>query len=232
MRARLAIAVSGQRCELREVVLRDKPQALIEASAKATVPVLVLPDGAVLEQSLDIMLWALHLHDPEDWLRPQREGLDAMRALIDECDARFKPMLDRYKYPQRFAHEHEGLPSSALPTVAGKADDGVDAASNPCNESARTWAMEHRDAGARWLHALEARLKRSACLFGERPSLADMAVAPFVRQYAHVDREWFDTQPWPRLRGWLDAWMESALFARVMAKYRAWTPGDAGELFP
>ena len=59
MRARLALAVSGQACELREVVLKNKPQGLLQASPKATVPVLVLPDGQVLEQSLDIMRWAL-----------------------------------------------------------------------------------------------------------------------------------------------------------------------------
>ncbi len=225
MRARLAVAISGQRCELREVVLRDKPQALIQASPKATVPVLVLADGTVLEQSLDIMLWALRLNDPDGWLAPGLEDLDSMLALIGECDVRFKPSLDRYKYPQRFAQEREGCST-------GVDNAGGGAASNNGDESARLGAMEQRDAGGRWLEKLEARLTRSAYLFGERPSLADMAIAPFVRQYAHVDREWFDAQPWLHLRGWLDAWMESALFARVMAKYRPWTPDAAGELFP
>src|SRR5690554_7446189 len=105
MRARLAVAVSGQRCELREVVLRNKPQELLQASPKATVPVLVLPDGGVLEQSLDIMLWALRLHDPEGWLTPEEGGLSVMLDLIEECDERFKPKLDRYKYPGRFTSE-------------------------------------------------------------------------------------------------------------------------------
>jgi glutathione S-transferase len=101
MRARLALAVSGQTCELREVVLSHKPDELRQASAKATVPVLVDTDGTVLEQSLDIMLWALQRHDPLQWLPAQGELADAL-FLIRRCDDEFKPQLDRYKYPNRF----------------------------------------------------------------------------------------------------------------------------------
>lgn len=101
MRARLALAESGQRCELREVVLRDKPAALISASPKGTVPVLVLPDGAVIDESVEIMLWALRRHDPHDWLAPESGGLDDMLALVEECDTGFKRDLDHYKYPER-----------------------------------------------------------------------------------------------------------------------------------
>ena len=102
MRARLALAVSGQVCELREVVLRNKPQGLLQASPKGTVPVLVLPGGQVLEQSLDIMLWALAQHDPEGWLAPSNGTVAAMLALIAECDGPFKQALDRCKYPSRY----------------------------------------------------------------------------------------------------------------------------------
>jgi glutathione S-transferase len=100
MRARLALAVSGTRCELREVKLSAKPAAMLEASPKGTVPVLVLPDGTVLEESLDIMRWTLARRDPEGWL--ERE--DA--ALIAANDGRFKRDLDAYKYPER----HGGNP--------------------------------------------------------------------------------------------------------------------------
>lgn len=237
MRARLAIVASGQRCELREVVLRDKPLALLQASPKATVPVLVLPDGSVLAESLDIMLWALRLRDPLGWLAPEREGLDAMLSLIRECDRHFKPRLDRYKYPQRFARERDASAEDDGKPAAG-ANDGSSGGSRddvPKSEGGKepsSWAAGHRDAGARWLETLEARLTQSACLFGERASLADMAIAPFVRQYAHVDRDWFETCPWPALRAWLTAWMESDLFARVMAKYRPWSPDAPAELFP
>ena len=102
MRARFALMASGQRCELREVVLRDKPAELLAASPKGTVPVLVDTDGRVMEQSLDIMLWALDRNDPARWLRPGRGSLADMLVLVAECDGDFKRQLDRYKYPNRF----------------------------------------------------------------------------------------------------------------------------------
>ncbi|MBB4858299.1 glutathione S-transferase [Novosphingobium chloroacetimidivorans] len=98
MRARLALAVSGLRCELREVKLGAKPQAMLEASPKGTVPVLVLADGRVIDQSLDIMRWALVQNDPEGWL--ERDDAD----LIAVNDGRFKRDLDGYKYHER----HDG----------------------------------------------------------------------------------------------------------------------------
>jgi len=215
MRARLAIAASGQACELREVVLRDKPQALRDASPKATVPVLVLAGGAVLEQSLDIMLWALRRRDPGGWLTPEAGGLDAMLALVGQCDTVFKHHLDRYKYPQRHGGE----------------------ASDPA---------AHRQACGRWLLGLEALLDESAArparpdasaqrqpfLFGTRAALADVAVMPFVRQFAQVDRTWFDGQPWPRLSAWLASWVDSELFGAIMRKHAQWIPGTPGAPFP
>ena len=109
MRARLALAVSGQICELREVVLSRKPAELRQVSAKATVPVLVDTNGRVLEESLDIMLWALQRHDPLQWLPVQGSLTDAMR-LIKRCDDEFKPQLDRYKYPNRFGISDRDAP--------------------------------------------------------------------------------------------------------------------------
>lgn len=102
MRARMALYVSGQVCELREVVLRDKPAEMIELSPKATMPVLQLASGEVLEQSLDIMLWALRKCDPEHWFAPEDGSLDDMLALIEETDGDFKENLDRYKYAPRY----------------------------------------------------------------------------------------------------------------------------------
>ena len=102
MRARLALLSSGIRCELREVVLRNKPAELLAASPKATVPVLITPDGQVIDQSLDIMLWALRQNDPERWLPAETATFDAGMALLARCDGDFKYRLDRYKYPQRY----------------------------------------------------------------------------------------------------------------------------------
>ncbi|RCK49818.1 glutathione S-transferase [Thalassospira xiamenensis] len=102
MRARMALLASGMDVELREVVLRDKPQSMIDASPKATVPVLILPDGSVIDESLEIMVWALAENDPEKWLEPESGTLEDMLALISQNDGPFKHHLDRYKYFNRY----------------------------------------------------------------------------------------------------------------------------------
>ena len=203
MRARLALAVSGQVCELREVVLRNKPQALLDASPKATVPVLQLASSEVIEQSLEIMLWALRQHDPEGWLTPQTGSLDAMQILIAANDGPFKQALDRYKYPHRF------LPEQPEPS-----------------DAARQFAEQHRDSAALWLMTLETRLASHDWLFGDSACLADMALLPFVRQFAHTDAAWFATQPWQALTRWLARWENGTLLAQVMTKYPAWQVGQ------
>ena len=106
MRARLALQASGTDVDLREIALKAKPQALLQASPKGTVPVLVLADGTVLEQSLDIMLWALRAHDPLNWLPQDASALQDCLACIARNDGPFKQTLDRYKYPARFALDH------------------------------------------------------------------------------------------------------------------------------
>ena len=199
IRARLALAVSGQVCELREVVLRNKPQALLQASPKATVPVLVLQGGRVLEQSLDIMLWALQQRDPEGWLTPGEGDLEDMLALIAECDGPFKHALDRCKYPSRYPEANA--------------------------EQARAQAVL-------WLQQLDGRLGRHRYLFGHRPALVDMAIAPFVRQFAGIDAAWWDAQPWTRLQAWLAQWQAGPLFESVMHKLPPWADGTLGARFP
>ena len=199
MRARLALAVSHQVCELREVVLRAKPQGLLQVSPKATVPVLVLPDGTVLEQSLDIMRWALGRNDPAGWLTPSHGDEAGMLTLIAECDGPFKQALDRCKYPSRYPEA-----------------DGA---------QARVQAVE-------WLQGLEARLAGQPFLFGDHAALADMAIAPFVRQFAGIDADWWAAQPWPQLQAWLAQWQAGALFESVMHKLPAWVDGTEGVVFP
>jgi glutathione S-transferase len=182
------------RCELREVVLRSKPAQLLAASPKGTVPVLVLPGGEVIDESLDIMLWALRRSDPQRWLVPQHGAMADMLALIAANDGAFKKSLDRYKYPNRYEQESAGDTS--------------------------TFANAHRAAGARWLAGLEPLLERG-WLFGSRPGLADMALLPFVRQFAHTDATWFAEQPWPGLLQWLQRWESSGLYSQIMKKYPA-----------
>ncbi|MDI1239329.1 MAG: glutathione S-transferase [Polaromonas sp.] len=191
MRARLALAVSQQAHELREVVLRSKPADLLAASPKGTVPVLVLPGGEVIDESLDIMRWALGRHDPAQWLSPLQALQQDMDALIAANDGEFKQHLDRYKYPNRYPQESGASPAD--------------------------FALHHRSEAAHWLAQLDARLK-GGWLMGAQASLADMALLPFVRQFAHTDADWFAAQPWPSLQGWLAAFEGSELYAGVMQK--------------
>jgi glutathione S-transferase len=195
MRARLALAVSGQAHEHREVVLRAKPAAMLAASPKGTVPVLVLPDGQVLDESLDIMRWTLNRNDPASWLAPPGAPSDGMSALITANDGQFKHHLDRYKYPNRYPEESAG-------DEAG-------------------FALSHRNIAALWLAQLDAQLHQG-WLFGAQASLADMAILPFVRQFAHTNADWFSAQPWPRLQSWLAAFEASALYKGVMQKHPPW----------
>ena len=104
IRARMAIAVSGQNCELREVVLRSKPAEMIEASPKGTVPVLVLSEFDVIEESMEIMHWALRKNDPEGWLIATDQNRKDVDLLIAENDGAFKDNLDKYKYSARFEY--------------------------------------------------------------------------------------------------------------------------------
>ena len=101
MRARMALHASGVAVELREVTLRDKPAQMLAASPKGSVPVLVLPDGSVIDESWDIMLWALHQHEPENWLGDEDAYIAATQALLAVNDGSFKVALDRYKYADR-----------------------------------------------------------------------------------------------------------------------------------
>ncbi len=108
MRARLAIVASGLQVELREVVLRNKPQALRDISPKATVPVLDLHNQKVIDESIDIMLWALNNNDPNNWLLPaDHSKYHLLTTLIENNDGEFKHWLDRYKYADRFPEHSE-----------------------------------------------------------------------------------------------------------------------------
>ena len=195
MRARLALQVSGLPYELREVVLKSKPAELLAASPKGTVPVLVLANGQVIDESLDIMRWALGQNDPDGWLNVGSP--DDIASLIAGNDGGFKHALDRYKYPDRY------------PLESGN--------------NAKDFALAQRLEAANWLAGFESRLNQG-WLDGPQPCLADMATLPFVRQFAHTDAAWFAAQPWPQLQAWLARFEASALFDSVMAKHLPWQP--------
>ena len=193
MRARMALAVSQTPHAVCEVSLRNKPPALLAASPKGTVPVLVLPSGEVIDESLNIMLWALNRHDPERWLGNCSDRAD-MNLLIAQCDGPFKQQLDDYKYPQRRLME-AGITAHA--------------------DTAELQTAARAQASA-FLDTLNERLMRSDYLWGANRSLADIAIVPFVRQFAGVQPAWFAQAPWPALRGWLGRLTGSALFTDIM----------------
>ena len=203
IRARLAVRVSGVVVTLREVVLRNKPAALVAASPKATMPVLQLADGAVLDQSLDIMRWALRLNDPQGWLRFEDHA--ETQALIALNDGPFKQALDRYKYAPRDPQH----PAHPLHLTHADRDEALELMLAPLN----------------------ARLAGYEFLLCDTPSLADMAIVPFVRQFAAVDNAWFGGAPLPHLQVWLKRLTASPLFVSSMHRYAPWQPGDADVVF-
>lgn len=129
MRARLALFVSATICEIREVKLSAKPDAMIEASLKATVPVLVLPDGRVIDESLDVMRWALGNRDPDGWL--DRDDAE----LVAANDGPFKRDLDRYKYPNRHGSDPGEHRAAGLPHLQ-RLEARLAAHANLCGEEA------------------------------------------------------------------------------------------------
>ncbi|MFK7791086.1 MAG: glutathione S-transferase [Devosiaceae bacterium] len=190
MRARIALAQAGVQVELREVVLRDKPQAFLDVSPSASVPCLLADE--VFDESLDIMLWALKQNDPNGWLDMPDEGYD----WIARNDGSFKQALDRTKYETRYP--------------------GTD-------------PHQQRKLASVFLTDLDAQIE--GWLFG-KPTLADYAILPFVRQFAFIDKNWFDAQAWPDLQAWLAQFLASTKFTAMMDKYPQWHEGDAPMYFP
>ena len=193
MRARMTLKLAGIDVEIREVSLRDKPKHLLQVSPKATVPVLVLQDGSVIDESLEIMLFALKQHSLQTNIHaPSRPALECFSpvALIFENDTSFKQALDAYKYPERYPNKTQ---------------------------------TQHREQGEMFLQKLENLLQQNTYLLEATPSLADMAIFPFIRQFAAVDSAWWESAAYPKLRAWLNGWIESELFKSVMQKQAVYT---------
>ena len=195
IRARMALLVSQTACELREVSLKNKPQDLISASPKATVPVLVLSDGRVIDESREIMTYALKRKDPENWLSGWEQ---ADLAWIDMIDGPFKAHLDRYKYPQKYHVPPE--PDRAL--------------------------------GLEILWQIDQQLEAHRFIAGANPTLIDVSIFPFVRQFSAVEASWFAAIPFQRLHIWLSHFLDSALFKEAMILYSVWQAGQRGADFP
>ncbi|MDH3342159.1 MAG: glutathione S-transferase [Gammaproteobacteria bacterium] len=198
MRARLALKYAGIKTELREIDLNNPPEELVAISEEATVPVLQLPDGQVIDESWDIVQWATRQNDPDLWLGENGQHLIESDMLLETNDYSFKQDLDHYKYADRYP-EHP---------------------------------MEYyREQGEEFLQELEERLNVTTYLLSNTISIADIAIFPFIRQFAMVDQAWFDQSPYPRLQQWLAGFtqsdnQEAHLFNAVMDKYEIWKQGD------
>lgn len=193
MRARLSLSLSHRTVMLREIELKHKPEALLIASSKGTVPVLVKDNGCVIDESLDIMKWALI--DSELLINSTEE----MHLLIQENDHEFKGWLDKYKYSDRYP-EHSDV--------------------------------YYREQGEIFLEKIESRLSTSTMLFNEQYSFADIAILPFIRQFAFVDIQWFKQSNYALTRQWLNHFIESHLFLSIMTKYPTWLDSQHEVSFP
>ncbi len=188
MRARMALNLAGVEVEIREISLRDKPAHMLQVSPKGSVPVLVLQDGSVIDESLEIMFFAL---------QKNAAGLEHSSAnlggnihahagvLMLENDSSFKQALDAYKYPEKHPEKSQ---------------------------------IQHRAEGEVFLQKLENLLEINTYLLQATPSLVDIAIFPFIRQFAAVDNAWFENANYPKLRAWLNDWINSELFKSVMQK--------------
>jgi len=197
MRARLGLLFAGLQVELREIVLKNKPAQMLAISPKGTVPVLQCVDGAVIEESREIMLWALEQHDPQGLL--DTKVLHQAKALLEQNDNEFKHWLDRYKYADRHPEMRQ---------------------------------IEYRQRGEAFLQSLEELLTKQPFLLGDNASIADIGIMPFVRQFAHVDRDIFDSLPYPNLQQWLQHWLEHPFFVQAMIKFQPWQEGRDLVIFP
>ena len=195
MRARMAIRYSQTTVELREIKLSSKPAHMLAVSPKGTVPVLILPDGGILEESLDIIDWALSRYDPQDWSLRENYRLRAVAGeLIQANDLVFKQQLDRYKY----ANRHPEHP-----------------------------ATYYRDQALAYLYRLDRHLQQNRYLLSDHISIADIAIVPFIRQFAYVDITWFQQSDFKQLQSWLQGLIESPLFMDIMEKYPLWDGENA-----
>ncbi|MEI6895689.1 MAG: glutathione S-transferase [Colwellia sp.] len=199
MRARLAIFKAKQTVLLRDLVLSNKPVEMITASSKGTVPVLVLANNEVIDESLAVMLWVLKQTDPDDLLhRHEEKALSVMLILINEFDRDFKTSLAAYQCAKRYQ------------------EDNI----TQCRAVCETY-----------IQRLEQRLNEHRYLMSEKESLLDIALMPFIRQFARIERQWYLQSPYPKVRRWLNGYLQSAVFTQVMAKHPLWVDNRQAVFF-
>ena len=192
MRARMAIRLCGISYEHREILLRDKPQAMLDVSPKGTVPVLVTEEGKVIDESLDVMLWAI-----EKSGHKLAKTIDASMPWIHKNDTFFKRNLDRFKYPNRY--EDEG-------------------------ETSQVRDEAYKQAGVFLAELEDAINANGGYILSEQPSVADVAIFPFVRQFSKVDGNLWVSNSYSKVREWLAIFLGKEAFSDIMTKQVVWSP--------
>ena len=197
MRARMALILAAKECELREILLKNKPDEMLNISPKGTVPVLELPNK-VLDESLDIISWAMESNSSNIHTLSKKEELMA-RTLIRIFDSQFKHHLDRYKYSSRY------------------------------NADAEVHQKECKNI----LDRLELTINQGPWIFGEKISLLDISILPFIRQCKIANSEWFFAQDFKKIIFLLNYFEDSDLFQQAMKKFDLWDPQNSnGYVFP
>ena len=194
MRARIAIKLCEQTCEIREINLSSKSEEFLNLSQKGTVPVLLLPNGKIIDESLDIINWAISINDPfklkSDKDKLYKEDLELIKVFDDD----FKFHLDRYKYSSHYENANR---------------------------------EKHRNKAQDILAEINTLLLENNWIRGDHPTLTDISILPFVRQYRIADTEWFDRHlKLPRVKNWLNNFLNSTLLEKVMLNYKVWEQGD------
>ena len=189
----MALAYTNIEVELREISLRDRPQALYNVSQKGTVPVLITNDDIIIDESLDIMLWSLKNNGNQTWLS---KNPDKEIELITINDTTFKKWLDKYKYHDRYPENLKDY---------------------------------YRDKCAAILSEHDKQLCNTKYLMRNEISISDIAIFPFIRQFANVDYQWFKNN-YAHLENWLNNISSSNLFKSIMQKYNTWNEKDEPQI--
>ena len=186
----MALAYTKLKIELREISLKNRPKELYSCSSKGTVPVLITADNIVIDESLDIMLWALKNHSDQTWLS---KDCNNELKMINVNDTKFKKWLDKYKYHDRYPDKAKEF---------------------------------YRENCCEFLNVYEMQLSKTRYLLDDKINIADIAIFPFIRQFANVDYLWFESA-YNNLASWLSDISSSELFEKIMKKYSLWTPGES-----
>lgn len=190
MRARMGLLLAKQPVMLRDIVMKNIPAEMLEVSPKGTVPVLILNDATVIDESIDIMVWALYKNDPDNLLYHQQPiSKSDIINLINRNDNEFVDVLNKYKAAARYHDTNE---------------------------------VSCRQQCEPYLEYLELSLTQHEFLVGATPSLADYAILPFIRQFSHIDRQWYRHAPYPKLQRWLERQYQNSIFVKAMTKYPQW----------